>query len=75
LKGLTRDEIRDHKRAAGQRDNRSRNFTFRFRPEGRDYALVLKFSKPSVERRELIDALTEILQRLASEDATSAISH
>jgi len=37
-KRLTRDEVRDHKRAAGQRDSRARQFTYRFRPETRDYS-------------------------------------
>ena len=63
-KRLTRDEVRDHKRSSGQRENRSRQFTFRFRPDNRDYALVLKFGKPKVERDELIRALQDILERL-----------
>jgi Ser/Thr protein kinase RdoA (MazF antagonist) len=74
-KGLTRDEIRDHKRAQGQRDNRSRQFTYRFRPESKDYALVLKFSEPSVERVELINTLREILDRLVNEESQTSPSH
>ena len=66
-KGLTRDEIRDHKRESGQRDSRTRQFTYRFRPETKDYSLVLKFSKPKVDREELIATLQSILERLLGE--------
>lgn len=74
--GLTRDEIRDHKRAKRPRDNRSRHFTFRFRPDDQHYALILRFAKPEVERVELIETLREILARLVSEELSpGAQSH
>lgn len=72
-KRLTRDEVRDHKRAEGKRENRSRQFTFRFKPDGGDYALVLKFHKPKVEREELIHALREILDRIIHEPETTHV--
>lgn len=68
-RGLTRDEIRDHKRAKSQRDNRARQFTFRYRPDDREYSFVLKFSRPKVEKSELIDTLQRILEQLRSDDS------
>ena len=64
---LTRDEIRDHKRATGKRNTRSRSFTYRFKPESRDYALTIRFAKPQVEKLELIEAIRQILNRLLNE--------
>lgn len=66
-KGLTRDEIRDHKRATGKRDTRSRFFTYRFKPDSREYSFTLRFSRPKVEREELIDTLRQILSQLVDE--------
>jgi len=63
-KNLTRDEIRDHKRELNPRESRTRQFTFRFRPESKDFNLVLKFTKPKVEREELIQTLRQILDEL-----------
>lgn len=70
VRGLTRDEIRDHKRAKSQRDNRSRHFTFRYRPDDRQYSFVLRFARPTVEKTELIEALRHILDRLQNDDST-----
>jgi ParB family chromosome partitioning protein len=66
--GLTRDEVRDHKRAEGKRQSRARNFVYRFRPEGHEYSFTLRFKKSQVERRELISTLRQILERLMTKD-------
>jgi ParB family chromosome partitioning protein len=70
-KNLTRDEIRDHKRERNPRESRTRQFTFRFRPESKDFNLVLKFTKPKVEREELIHTLRQILDELVKGESAS----
>ena len=46
---------------------RLRNFTYRFRPDDRDYQFTIRFNRPTVEREELIVALRDMLDRLSSE--------
>lgn len=69
-KGLTRDEIRDHKRSTGKRESRARQFTYRFRPDDREFSFTLKFAKSQVEREEIIQTLKQILSRLLEESSS-----
>jgi ParB family chromosome partitioning protein len=65
--GITREEARRFKRDDGG-TRRPRNFTYRFKPETADYEFTLTFKRSEVERRELIEALQEVLQRLVDEE-------
>ena len=64
--GMTREEARDYKRE--KRHTKRRNFTYRFKPEDRDYRFTLTFARPEVERTELIETLHEILAQLVAEE-------
>lgn len=64
--GMTREEARDYKRE--QRQTKRRNFTFRFKPEDRDYRFTLTFARPEIERKELIQTLHEILAQLVADE-------
>jgi len=64
--GMTREEARDYKR--GQPQTRRRNFTYRFKPDGRDYRFTLTFGRPEVERLEVISTLQEILAQLVDDE-------
>jgi len=64
--GMTREEARDYKRE--QRQTRRRNFTYRFKPEDRDYRFTLTFARPEIERSEVIQTLQEILTQLVAEE-------
>lgn len=64
--GITREEARQfNKVETGRRP--PRNFTYRFRPDDRDYQFTIRFNRPTVEREELIVALKDMLDRLSSE--------
>ena len=64
--GITREEARQFNKAeSGRRP--PRNFTYRFRPDDRDYQFTIRFNRPSVEREELILALRDMLDRLSQE--------
>jgi ParB family chromosome partitioning protein len=65
--GITREEARRFDRDEGEA-RRPRNYTYRFKPETEDYQFTLTFKRAEVERRELIDALREVLERLLAED-------
>jgi ParB family chromosome partitioning protein len=66
--GITREEARQFSR--DDRDRvRSRNFTFRFKPDDEAFDFRLTFPKPEVERKELILALQQILERLIEDEA------
>jgi Ser/Thr protein kinase RdoA (MazF antagonist) len=64
--GMTREDARDYKR--DQQQTKRRNFTYRFKPEDRDYRFTLTFARPEIERSELIETLQEILTRLVEEE-------
>lgn len=64
--GMTREEARDYKRE--HRQTKRRNFTFRFKPEDRDYRFTLTFARPEIERKELIQTLHEILAQLVADE-------
>jgi len=61
--GITREEARSFQRRPGS-SGRRRRFVYRYRPESGDYQFTLRFAKSEVERRELIDALRQVLERL-----------
>ena len=64
--GITREEARQFNKAdSGRRPQR--NFTYRFRPDDRDYQFTIRFNRPTVEREELILALQDMLDRLSRE--------
>jgi ParB family chromosome partitioning protein len=64
--GITREEAREfNKNESGRRP--PRNFTYRFRPDDRDYQFTIRFNRPSVEREELILALRDMVDRLSQE--------
>jgi ParB family transcriptional regulator, chromosome partitioning protein len=62
---LSRDEARQE-RLRGEKP-RTKNYIFRFRPPTRDFSLELKFNKANVEREELIQSLSSILEALRAE--------
>ncbi|NIM02272.1 MAG: ParB/RepB/Spo0J family partition protein [Acidobacteria bacterium] len=64
--GMTREEARDYKRE--QRKTRRRNYTYRFKPEDRDYRFTLTFARPEIERTEVIQTLQEILNQLIADE-------
>jgi ParB family chromosome partitioning protein len=68
--GMTREEARDYKR--GQQRTKRRNFTYRFKPEDRDYRFSLTFTRPEVERTEVIQTLQEILTQLLDDEKQEA---
>jgi ParB family chromosome partitioning protein len=70
--GITREEARSFNRPESP-PRRSRNFTYRFKPEGGDYQFTLRFNRPEVERTELIRALQETLERLLEEQLAPSV--
>ncbi|HVN81196.1 MAG TPA: ParB/RepB/Spo0J family partition protein [Terriglobia bacterium] len=62
---VSRDEARQE-RLRGEKP-RPRNYVFRFRPPTRDFSLEIKFSKTNVEREELIQTVSSILEALRAE--------
>ena len=66
--GMTREDARDYKRDQQQTKRRNRNYTYRFKPQDRDYRFTLTFARPEVERGELIETLKEILSQLVKEE-------
>ncbi len=75
--GLTREEARRFNQGErGRGGGRPRRFTYRYKPESEAFNFRLTFSKPEVDRAELIQALREVLERLLHEtdDAGPAAS-
>lgn len=64
---LTRDEVRRVSRPEDAVRRRGRRYTFRYQPESEAFRIRLTFAKPEVDRRELIQALREILEKLLQE--------
>ena len=62
---VSRDEARQE-RLHGEKP-RPKNYIFRFRPPTRDFSLEIKFSKSNVEKAELIQTLSSILEALRAE--------
>jgi ParB family chromosome partitioning protein len=70
--GMTREEARRFNKPREAGEPRSRQFTYRFKPDDGAFQFTMRFSKPDVERDELIAALQEILSRLEGEGAEEA---
>jgi len=64
--GLTREEARRfNKNETGRRP--PKQFTYRFKPDNRDYQFTIRFGRPDVDRREVVSALRELLDKLSEE--------
>jgi ParB family chromosome partitioning protein len=60
--GLTREEARRYNKSeAGRRP--PKHFTYRFKPDDRDYQFTIRFDRPDIDRREVVSALRELLTR------------
>jgi hypothetical protein len=59
---VSRDEARKE-RLRGEKQ-RPKNYIFRFRPPTRDFAVEIKFNKSNVDKAELIQTLSSILEAL-----------
>jgi hypothetical protein len=66
---LSREELRKQTAAKGEskKAGRPKNFTFHFKDKSLPFTLNLAFRKQKVEKREIVDALRELLRRLESE--------
>jgi len=64
---LTREQLRKETRNEPKKAGRPKNFTFHFKDKTLPFSMNLSFRKPKVERREIIDALRELLRRLERE--------
>ena len=63
---ITREEARQFNRAKGQRQ-RTRRYTFRYKPDDDAFQFRLTFPRAEVEPDELIQALQQILEKLRSD--------
>jgi ParB family transcriptional regulator, chromosome partitioning protein len=66
---LSREELRKKTAAKAEpkKAGRPKNYVFQLKDKSLPYSLNLSFKKPNVERREVIDAVRELLRRLESE--------
>ncbi len=63
---LSREELRKQTatKPEQKKAGRPKNFTFHFKDKALPFTLNLAFRKPKVEKREIVDALRELLKRL-----------
>ncbi len=67
--GITREEARQFNRPdEGNRRRANRNYTFRYKPEDRDFQFTLRFNRPEVGKQELIQTLQGILKQLIEDE-------
>ncbi len=68
---MDREELRKETRQQEQPAKRGRpkNFTFAIKDRSLPFSLNLSFKKPDVEKREVVDALKELVRRLENEIA------
>jgi len=71
--GISREEARRFRPTKPARSRRRGHYTYRFRPEGREFNLTLTFQKPEVERTEMISALRTLLEKLIQEDISAVV--
>ncbi len=66
---LTRDELRKKTATttAPKKAGRPKNYVFRLKDKALPFSLNLSFRKPNVDKREVIDAVRELLKRLEAE--------
>jgi len=66
--GITREEARRFNKDEGEPPVRApKRAVYRFRPEDRDWNFTIRFDRPDVDRREVIQALRELLESLLAE--------
>jgi hypothetical protein len=58
---------REQARAERQPDKKPRQAIFRYVPPAKEFKLVLKFRKNTIDREEIIQALKRIIETLESE--------
>jgi len=63
---LSRAELRKQtaSKAEPKKAGRPKNFTFQFKDKSLPFTLNLAFRKPKVDKREIVEALREMLRRL-----------
>jgi ParB family chromosome partitioning protein len=68
---LSRDDLRRQtaSKPEPKKAGRPKNYVFQLKDKSLPFSLNLAFKKPNVERREVIDAVRELLKRLESEAA------
>jgi ParB family transcriptional regulator, chromosome partitioning protein len=64
---LSREQLRKETRNEPKKAGRPKHFTFQYKDKSLPFSLNLAFRKPKVEKREIIDALRELLRRLEAE--------
>jgi ParB family transcriptional regulator, chromosome partitioning protein len=67
--GMDREELRKETRQQAEppRRGRPKNFTFTIKDRSLPFSLNLSFKKADVEKREVVDALKELVARLEKE--------
>jgi ParB family chromosome partitioning protein len=64
---LSREQLRKETKNEPKKAGRPKHFTFQYKDKSLPFSLNLAFRKPKVEKREIIDALRELLRRLEAE--------
>ncbi len=64
---LSREQLRKETKSEPKRAGRPKNFTYHFKDKSLPFTVNLAFRKPKVERREIVNALRELLRRLEAE--------
>jgi len=64
---LSREQLRKERKNGPKKAGRPKHFTFQYKDKSLPFSLNLAFRKPKVEKREIIDALRELLRRLEAE--------
>lgn len=75
--GLNRDDLRRRMRrgpAKGASRRRKKPYVFKFRSPDKSYNLSLTFRQTEVDRRDLIQALEDILRQLREDDRTERVA-
>lgn len=65
--GITREEARRFNREPDSPPRRSRRYLYRFKPDDDSFHFTLSFTRPEVERGELIQALQNVIESLLAE--------
>jgi hypothetical protein len=64
---LSRDDVRKQTATKPKAAGRPKNYVYALKDKSLPFTLNLAFKKPNVEKREVIDAVRELLKRLESE--------
>jgi ParB family chromosome partitioning protein len=65
--GLTREEARKFNRSENGQKARRRNYTFNYRPEGKEFKFNMTFERQNVDKGEVILALQGVIEKLVRE--------